>query len=118
MEAQTHLILRNLQHWLETGSRLIILATIAIFVFSNQIRAQELAASIGEIAELSGSAALSRSQEDITASLGLPIQQFDEAITANGRLSLEFLDSSKVFLTEHSELLIDEYIFDPDPSKA
>ena len=118
MEAQTHLILRNLQHWLETGSRLIILATIAIFIFSNQIRAQELAASIGEIAELSGSAALSRSQEDITASLGLPIQQFDEAITANGRLSLEFLDSSKVFLTEHSELLIDEYIFDPDPSKA
>ena len=118
MEAQTHLILRNLLHWRETGSKLIILATIQIFVFSNPIKGQELAASIGEIAELSGSAALSRSQEDITASLGLPIQQYDEAITANGRLSLEFLDSSKVFLTEHSELLIDEYIFDPDPSKA
>ena len=33
-------------------------------------------------------------------------------------MAITFLDDSKVTLTEHSQLLIDEYIYDPDPSKA
>ena len=33
-------------------------------------------------------------------------------------MAITFLDDSKVRLTEHSQLIIDEYIFDPDPSKA
>lgn len=103
----------------ETGLRLTILVATVISVYSNQIQAQALAAdSIGEIAELSGSAAIERKKEGLEASLGLPLLQLDEAITANGRMSLQFLDSSKIFLTEHSELYIDEYVYDPDPSKA
>ena len=42
----------------------------------------------------------------------------DEAITSNGRMAIKFLDDSVVKLTEHSELFIDEYVYDPDPSKA
>ena len=33
-------------------------------------------------------------------------------------MAITFLDDSTVKLTEHSKLLIDEYIYDPDPSKA
>ena len=33
-------------------------------------------------------------------------------------MAITFLDASTVKLTEHSQLLIDEYIYDPDPSKA
>ena len=33
-------------------------------------------------------------------------------------MAITFLDDSKVSLTEHSQLLIDEYIYDPDPSKS
>ncbi len=33
-------------------------------------------------------------------------------------MAITFLDDSKVRLTEHSKLVIDEYIFDPDPSKS
>ena len=33
-------------------------------------------------------------------------------------MAITFLDNSTVKLTEHSQLLIDEYIYDPDPSKA
>ncbi len=33
-------------------------------------------------------------------------------------MSITFLDDSKVSLTEHSQLIIDEYIFDADPSKS
>ena len=33
-------------------------------------------------------------------------------------MAIKFLDDSTVKLTEHSQLLIDEYIYDPDPSKS
>ena len=33
-------------------------------------------------------------------------------------MAITFLDESIVKLTEHSQLLIDEYIYDPDPSKS
>jgi len=33
-------------------------------------------------------------------------------------MAITFLDDSIVRLTEHSQLLIDEYIYDPDPSKS
>jgi len=33
-------------------------------------------------------------------------------------MAITFLDDSTVKLTEHSQLLIDEYIYDPDPSKS
>ncbi len=33
-------------------------------------------------------------------------------------MAITFLDDSKVSLTEHSQLIIDEYIFDADPVKS
>ena len=33
-------------------------------------------------------------------------------------MAIRFLDDSQVKLTEHSQLTIDEYIFDPNPSKS
>ena len=73
--------------------------------------------NIGDISELNGSARVVR-DEALTAELGLPIQSNDEAITSNGRMALTFLDDSVVRLTEHSQLVIDEYIYDPNPSKS
>ncbi len=81
---------------------------------------QVQAVSIGDISELKGKAELIRAENDlqIQAIQGGSIQQNDEAITYNGRMALKFLDDSTVRLTEHSQLLIDEYIYDPDPSKS
>ena len=33
-------------------------------------------------------------------------------------MAIKFLDDSQVKLTEHSQLLINEYVFDPDPDKS
>ena len=74
-------------------------------------------ADIGDISELNGVARILR-DEPLQAELNLGIQSNDEAITTNGRMAITFLDDSTVRLTEHSELLIDEYIYDPDPSKS
>ena len=52
------------------------------------------------------------------ASLNFNIESYDNVQTSNGRLGITFLDDSQVRLTEHSELIIDEFIYDPDPSKS
>ena len=78
---------------------------------------QQQAVDIGDISELNGSAQIVRDQP-LQAKVNLGIQSNDEAITTNGRMAITFLDDSTVRLTEHSELLIDEYIYDPDPSKS
>ncbi len=78
---------------------------------------QQQAVNIGDISELNGSAQIVR-DEPLKAKVNLGIQSNDEAITTNGRMAITFLDDSTVRLTEHSELLIDEYIYDPDPSKS
>ena len=80
-------------------------------------KVQAQAADIGGISELNGSAQIVR-DKPLDATLQFAIQSNDEAVTTNGRMAITFLDDSTVKLTEHSQLIIDEYIYDPDPSKS
>ena len=80
-------------------------------------KVQAQAVDIGDISELNGNAQIVR-DKSYEADLQFAIQSNDEAITTNGRMAITFLDESTVKLTEHSQLVIDEYIYDPDPSKA
>tara|TARA_R110000737_G_scaffold75495_1_gene105172 strand:- start:1132 stop:2247 length:1116 start_codon:yes stop_codon:yes gene_type:complete len=90
---------------------------VLLFVSFKTTKVQAQAVNIGDISELNGSAQILR-DKPLDAELKFAIQSNDEAITTNGRMAITFLDDSKVSLTEHSQLLIDEYIYDPDPSKA
>ena len=69
------------------------------------------------MSELNGTAQILR-DKPYDANLKFAIQSNDEAITRDGRMAITFLDESIVKLTENSQLLIDEYIYDPDPSKS
>ena len=80
-------------------------------------KVQAQVVDIGDISELNGTAQIVRDRP-YDANLKFAIQSNDEAITKDGRMAITFLDDSTVKLTEHSQLLIDEYIYDPDPSKA
>ena len=75
------------------------------------------ALDIGEISELKGNAQVVR-DKPYQAELLFGIEQNDDVQTRNGRVAIEFLDKSTVKLTEHSKLVIDEYIFDPNPTKS
>tara|TARA_R110000803_G_scaffold41357_1_gene88948 strand:+ start:2056 stop:3123 length:1068 start_codon:yes stop_codon:yes gene_type:complete len=86
-------------------------------VLSKTIKEQPSVVSIGGISELNGSAQIVR-DKPVDATLEFAIQSNDEAITKDGRMAIKFLDDSTVRLTEHSQLTIDEYIYDPDPSKS
>jgi hypothetical protein len=100
-----------------TGLKLYLSVIVVLCALFKTTKAQAQAADIGDISELNGSAQIVR-DKPYDANLKFAIQSNDEAITTNGRMAITFLDSSTVKLTEHSQLLIDEYIYDPDPSKA
>lgn len=74
-------------------------------------------ANIGNVSELTGFARVIR-DKPYTAELQLGIQSQDDVRTSAGRVALRFLDDSVVRLTEHSKLVVDKYIYDPDPSKS
>ena len=77
-----------------------------------------LADPIGEVIEQTGSGQIIRDKEEIVVSGSyLPeVELNDIAETANGKMKIEFLDKAQLDLKEHSEVLIDEIYYDPDPS--
>lgn len=78
------------------------------------------ASEIGGISELRGNGEITRldSSETFTAQLDSGIFSYDDVRTGNGRLAIQFIDDSVLKLTEHSKVVIDKFIFDPDPSKS
>jgi len=72
--------------------------------------------SIGDIVESTGIGKIVRQQEDISNLNNLPIQLNDVAETAMGSMLIKFLDDAELSLKEHSEVLIDEIYYDPDPN--
>ena len=77
-------------------------------------------AEIGEISELRGNGEVLRQSEGdkLLAKLALDIFSYDDIRTGNGRIAIKFVDDSIIRLTEHSKIIVDEYIYDPDPSKS
>jgi len=72
--------------------------------------------SIGDIVESTGVGKIVRQNQDYNNLNNLPIELNDIAETANGSMKIEFLDKAQLDLKEHSEVLIDEIYYDPDPS--
>ena len=77
-------------------------------------------AQVGEITELRGIGEVVRqaTTDSLTAELELGISSYDDVRTGNGRLAISFLDDSILRLTEHSKIVIDDFVFDPDPSRS
>ena len=73
--------------------------------------------TIGDITELRGYGQILR-DEPYPAVLDFNINSYDDVRTRAGRIAITFLDNSTVRLTEHSKLIIDEYIYDPNPNKS
>ena len=71
---------------------------------------------IGDIVESTGISSILRNNVEVQTDVNTNIELNDEARTGNGRLLIEFLDKAQLALREHSEVLIDEIYYDPDPS--
>lgn len=102
-------------HQLVLNRQTKLLALLLIATFNVQASAE----SIGGVLEQSGTVAqIQRDRENIPAVLDESIASMDEVETKNGRLKIKFVDDTLVSLTEHTYMVIDEYVYDPNPSKS
>lgn len=102
-------------HQLVLSRQTKLLALLLIATFNVQASAE----SIGGVLEQSGTVAqIQRDRENIPAVLDESIASMDEVETKNGRLKIKFVDDTLVSLTEHTYMVIDEYVYDPNPSKS
>ena len=70
--------------------------------------------NIGDITEHKGSGGITRQGDCFQTTLGLGVEMLDHVVTANGRIKMTFLDETILRLTEHTEVTIDEYYYDPN----
>jgi len=75
-------------------------------------------ASIGNVDKLEGKGVVDRNKEDITLEQELPIEQYDTVKTGNGKVGILFIDDTRVDVTQHSKLIIDEFVYDPNTKKG
>jgi hypothetical protein len=71
-------------------------------------------ANIGSVTEHSGLATIKRGKETIAVSKGTVVEQNDKVETKNGRVKIVFKDDTQVSVTEHSSLVIDDFVYDPN----
>jgi hypothetical protein len=74
--------------------------------------------SAGTISEFTGSGVLEREQSVIDGGTGVGVNSMDTAVTENGRMRIDFVDETRVDITEHSRLLIDDFVYDPNSGKG
>ena len=80
--------------------------------------ATSLWGSIGNVDQIEGNGVIDRDKTDITIEQELPIEQYDTVKTGNGKVGILFVDDTRVDVTQHSKLIIDEFVYDPNTKKG
>jgi hypothetical protein len=75
-------------------------------------------AAIGKITEEKGLGEIQRKKSKIGAGLNVGIESMDNISTGNGVVGITFQDDTKVRVTEHSKLTIDDFVYDPKSKGA
>jgi hypothetical protein len=96
-------------------SRLIQPLAIALLLL---ISATQAHANIGTVTEVKGKSDVVRKAKPMPTAPRLPIQSMDTVRTGAGRVKIVFADKSTVSVTEQSKLVIDSFVYDPNPSKS
>ena len=73
-------------------------------------------ATIGEVSISTGSAVIDRQDgnKGITVEKELDVLSYDTIKTGDGKVGIKFIDDTRVDVTEHSKLVIDEFVYDPN----
>jgi|TARA_R110002072_G_scaffold139326_1_gene282926 hypothetical protein len=87
-----------------------IALTLTILPLNNSL------AAIGEVTQLEGKGVIDRQdgEDGIIIEKQLDIFSYDTVKTGNGKVGIEFIDATRVDVTQHSKLIIDEFVYDPN----
>ena len=70
-------------------------------------------AGVGKVTEQTGPAEIIRNKKSIPSSLNTGVEMNDTVSTARSKATLTFEDKTTVKLTEHSKIVIDDFVYDP-----
>jgi len=70
-------------------------------------------AGVGKVTEQTGPTEILREKKSISSSVNTGVEMNDTVSTARGKAELTFDDKTTVKLTEHSKLIIDDFVYDP-----
>tara|TARA_Y100001938_G_C8068314_1_gene421614 strand:+ start:422 stop:1513 length:1092 start_codon:yes stop_codon:yes gene_type:complete len=84
---------------------------------SKTTKEPQQAVDVGSVNEVTGFAQIER-DEAFAATPNFVVQSYDKAQTEAGRMGIRFVDDTTIKITENSTVIIDEFVFDPDPSKS
>ena len=88
--------------------RLFTALTISLLWCANAV------ASIGLVDDIKGKGSIKRTDgAKIEIIQSLDVFSYDEVTTGQGRTAINFVDDTRVEITEHSKLIIDEFVYDP-----
>ena len=72
-------------------------------------------ATIGDVILQEGTGVIERKDGDeFSSRIDLDIFSYDTVKTGQGKTAIEFVDDTRVDITEHSKLIIDEFVYDPN----
>ena len=70
---------------------------------------------IGDIILHEGNAVIERTNgEDVKSEVDLDIFSYNVVKTGKGKVAIGFIDDTRVDITQHSKLIIDEFVYDPN----
>ena len=89
-------------------------------LFSLTVVSSTLAASndVGLVDRAVGWRQIVRNEQPLEPNKGEEVISKDDLRTGEGRLQVRFRDDSKLRMTEHTRIVIDNMVFDDDPSKS
>jgi hypothetical protein len=70
-------------------------------------------AAVGKVTEQTGPTEILRDKKSIPSSLNTGVEMNDTISTAKAKAELTFEDKTTVKLTEHSKMIIDDFVYDP-----
>jgi hypothetical protein len=70
-------------------------------------------AGVGKVTEQTGPTEIVRNKKSISSSLNTGVEMNDAVSTARAKATLTFEDKTTVKLTEHSKIIIDDFVYDP-----
>src|SRR5210317_728854 len=94
---------------------------LLLFVFLSLTLVQPQVAhskDIGSVDRATGWREIKRGEEKIQPNKGSEVIADDDIRTGEGRMEVKFVDDSKLRMTEHTRIVIDNVVFDDDPSKS
>ena len=73
---------------------------------------------IGAVDRAVGWRQVVRETKELEPNKGFDVISNDDLRTGDGRMQVRFVDDSKLRMTEHTRIVIDNVVFDKDPSKS